>query len=513
VWTTRGGLALAALALAATQARPQGATAQRAPFDGTPEALTARFPSVVRVSDIAFSAGGSPLRLLTVSASRDADVDWTTLVVARLSGLDPDEASKLSLDVAARLAERAADLPPRVAFRFVPRASPDAAPFGGAPGNARPVDEDEDGLVDEDGPDDADGDGAVTWMRLPDPAGDFAADDPAKPGAAPERADAAKGRSPAWTIVREGRDDDGDGAFNEDGPGGVDVSRNFTVGFEGHVPLAGRWAASEPESRGLLDLLLADERIAVVYELGHCETLGAHPDWGGAWSKLPDDDARLLSALREVHGKGAVEKRGPRAPGAGSLGATVWHQLGRVWLGRAPLARSAPPWPAEGSEPPAAKFTWKPVQGKGVPAGAQVLEPASPADAKPAEWWKETESIADFLLLLARDRAKVAFAKTETSGEPGVLRLGTRLVNSGRLPTHTQRGAEVRGRRPLNVRVVLPDGARLVAGRPAVQVERLAGGAETDEMRWVVAGPSGATVRFECSGPDTGTTTLEARIP
>lgn len=486
-------------------------------FPGTADDLAAQFPALVRIADFGRSAGGKPLRIVTVSASRPEEVEWRTLVVAHLSGLDHADTTALALDVAARLAERGAELPPKAAFRFVLDGNPDAhAPVWWEParaGNATPTDEDQDGDVDEDAPDDVDGDGVVTWMRVPDASGDFAEDE--KPGADPRRADASKGFAARWRIVPEGRDDDGDGAFNEDGPGGVDVSRNFAVAFEEHVPPAGRWAVSEPETRALMDLLLADEKTAVVYEIGRAETLAANPEWGGAWTKLPEDDAKLLEGLRGAHGKGAVEKRTAKAPGAGSLGVTVWHQLGRIWVGRAPMDRTAPPWPAKDGKPPLpiATWTWKPA-GPNAPTGAETprMEPSGGARSGPA-YHHETESVTDFLLLLAKRRAQVAFTRTETSGESGVLRLETRLVNEGLLPTHTQRGAEVRGRRPLNVRIRLPDGATLVAGRPLVQVERLGPGASSDPLKYVVSGPSGAVVRVECVGPDTGTRTLEVRIP
>lgn len=531
------------LALSASPARPQDGAAPATPpqdpappvprvpgpktpdaprriaFAGTADDLAAKFPGVVRVADYGRSAGGAPLRIATVTSSRDADVTWSALVVARLSGLCPAEATPLAIDVAARLAERAAEIPPGVAFRFIPDASPDAGGATGRAGNATPTDEDQDGDVDEDGPDDLDGDGRVTWMRVPDLAGAFGDEDAAKPHEGPRRADPAKGVLAKWRIVREGRDDDADGVLNEDGPGGPDVARNFASSFEEHTPLAGRWAVSEPETRAMMDLLLADERIAVVYELGASETLAAAPEWGGAWPKLPDDDAKLLEGLRATHGKGAVEKRKARAPGNGSLGAVCWHQLGRLRLGRAPLAREAPPWPLAGAETVNWTFVWKAVAGAGVPAGAEVLHagpPAANAAANAAHVpgvADETDSVAEFLLVLAKERAQIAFTRTQTSGEPGVLRIETRLANSGRLPTHTQRGADVRGRRPLNVRVAVPDGAALVAGKPLVQVERLAGGAESGAMRWVVSGPTGTTVRVSCTGPDTGTTTLEVQIP
>jgi hypothetical protein len=516
-------LALAAAVAAAQDAPPPTPPAPAPPppaehFAGTADDLAAKFPQSVRVTQVGRSAGGKPLRLVTVSAAAEKDVEWAALVVARLSSLRaPDEAA-LALDVAARLAAKAADLPPKSAFRFVVDPSPDAVfdPFAPGVGNATPVDDDQDGAADEDPPDDLDGDGRAGWMRVPDPAGDFADEDPAKPGEGPRRADAAKGLLAKWRIVREGRDDDADGLLNEDGKGAVDVSRNFAQFFDDKSPAAGRWAVSEPETRALMDLLLADERIAVIYDLGGAETIAAAPEWAGAWPKLPDDDAKLLDALRAAHGKGSVEKRRAKAPGGGSLGATAWHQLGRLWLGRAPLDRSAPPWPAEGTDAVNWNFKWTRLEGaaaKGLPEGTEIARIELPPDAKPPDVFAEAPSIEEFLTLLAKGRAEIAFTKTETSGERGVLRVETRLANTGRLPTHTQRGAEVRGRRPLNVRVRPPQGAKLVAGKPLTQIERLAGGAETEAMRFVVAGPSGAVVTIECVGPDTGRRVLEVKIP
>ena len=81
------------------------------------------------------------------------------------------------------------------------------------------------------------------------------------------------------------------------------------------------------------------------------------------------------------------------------------------------------------------------------------------------------------------------------------------------MPTHTQRGADVKGRRPVNVRVKLPEGASLVAGRPLVQIERIAAGAESEPLVYVVKGTSGAKVVVEAVGPDTGVVTTEAVIP
>jgi len=87
-----------------------------------------------------------------------------------------------------------------------------------------PTDDDNDGLVDEDMPDDLDGDGTISTMRIRDPFGGWKSDSEddrlmvrVKPG---ELGD--------WRILgEEGIDNDGDGSVNEDEEGYVDGNRNW----------------------------------------------------------------------------------------------------------------------------------------------------------------------------------------------------------------------------------------------------------------------------------------------
>lgn len=91
-----------------------------------------------------------------------------------------------------------------------------------------PVDDDHDGLFDEDGPEDLDGDGNITEMRIKDPLGKYKSDPedprllvPVKPG--------EKGE---WTLLgEEGIDNDGDGEVNEDAEGYVDGNRNWGINW------------------------------------------------------------------------------------------------------------------------------------------------------------------------------------------------------------------------------------------------------------------------------------------
>lgn len=94
-------------------------------------------------------------------------------------------------------------------------------------GLRRPHDDDHDGLVDEDFPDDLDGDGNICTMRKRDPHGSFKTD-PADPRL---MVSIKPGETGEWTILgSEGIDNDGDGKINEDAEGYVDPNRNW--GFD-----------------------------------------------------------------------------------------------------------------------------------------------------------------------------------------------------------------------------------------------------------------------------------------
>ncbi len=125
----------------------------------------------------------------------------------------------------------------------------------------RPVDDDRDGLVDEDGPDDLDGDGSITQMRVRDPNGRFKPH-PDFPNlmvpAAPDE------RGQHRLLGDEGYDNDGDGRVNEDGDGYYDPNRNwpwnwrpeYVQGGAHHYPL------SIAEDRMAADFILAHPNIA-----------------------------------------------------------------------------------------------------------------------------------------------------------------------------------------------------------------------------------------------------------
>ncbi len=126
-----------------------------------------------------------------------------------------------------------------------------------------PYDDDRDGVADEDGPEDLDGDGSITMMRKKVALGDgnmkLSPDDPrlvvpVKPG---EKGDYI-------LLGEEGIDNDGDGQVNEDPVGGYDMNRNFAYDWQPDYVQrgAGAYPFCWPETRAVRDFVLAHPNIA-----------------------------------------------------------------------------------------------------------------------------------------------------------------------------------------------------------------------------------------------------------
>jgi poly(3-hydroxybutyrate) depolymerase len=154
--------------------------------------------------------------------------------------------------------------------------------------NYRPHDADGDGRVDEDGYEDLDGDGEIGQMYVEDPQGPFV-----RKGERIVRGDG----SPRYRVVgREGRDDDGDGRFSEDPPGGVNLNRNFPVGFRPRRDfegMRGPRALSEPETRAIVDAVTTRRNVALfldVHNDGDCLFVWHGPD-------APDEDVALQEGI------------------------------------------------------------------------------------------------------------------------------------------------------------------------------------------------------------------------
>lgn len=142
----------------------------------------------------------------------------------------------------------------------------------------RPHDTDRDGLIDEDPSEDLDGDGIIYQMRKKavSPEEKEKANyiiDPGHPsGKLMKRVFAGKGD---YLMYSEGIDNDGDGAYNEDGIGGLDLHRNYPENWRpdiggdltgrGYTQFgAGAYPLSEVESKATVLWMLSHPNISVV---------------------------------------------------------------------------------------------------------------------------------------------------------------------------------------------------------------------------------------------------------
>jgi hypothetical protein len=135
----------------------------------------------------------------------------------------------------------------------------------------RPFDSDGDGLLDEDAPDDLNGDGVITQMRWKDTEkGNYISDSTDKSARAMKRVATGKG---TWSVTQEGIDNDGDGRINEDGIGGLDLHRNYPENWRPETEYTGRgytqggagdYPLSETETRSVVAFLLSHPNIYVV---------------------------------------------------------------------------------------------------------------------------------------------------------------------------------------------------------------------------------------------------------
>lgn len=161
----------------------------------------------------------------------------------------------------------------------------------------RPYDEDRDGRKDEDPPQDLDGDGFITTMRRKNSHGAWKA--------SPADARLLVRRRPEdhngtfYDVYSEGVDDDGDGKFNEDDVGGIDMNRNFprNWGLEFEQRGAGPYPLSEPETRATVEFLYAHRNVCGLF-CGHTSGgfLFRLPSTT-SWDAFPVPDQRLILGL------------------------------------------------------------------------------------------------------------------------------------------------------------------------------------------------------------------------
>jgi hypothetical protein len=508
--------------------------------------------NLVRLTSLGKTMGGRDIWLATLGQG-EIDQKPAFLIVG---GVEPAHlaGSELAMRTARLLVEKHAtdektrSLLERYTLYVIPRPAPDACeaffekPFAERAGNLRPTDDDRDGTPDEDPPEDLNGDGAITQMRVLDERGPYLLH-PAD-GRILIKADPNKNEIGRYALYVEGRDNDGDELLNEDPPGGVAFNRNFTFNYNFDRLHAGPHQVSENETRAVADFAYDHVQIAAVLSFTPEDNLMTpwKPDGNRDGQRIKtvirSADAPLADFVAEKYRQMLGGKDPPPPPaGEGSFSEWAYFHYGRWsfamrgwWVPKVPLA--------EGEKEPADKrgadelhqlrwlaqqniagfADWQPLDhpdfpGKKVEIGGfrpYVLlnPPAAELDALAEKHARFVLELADLL-----PRLSIAETKLESLGG-GLFRLSASLRNEGYLPTMTEMGRTNGQPYPLQITLALPPTMKLVTGSPRSRIDKLDGAGGRAERVWLLQRGSDqpASVTISVRGPSVGAATATVEV-
>jgi hypothetical protein len=214
-------------------------------------------------------------------------------------------------------------------FYIAPTINPDGREFfisgGGYPRSGLvPRDNDRDGLSDEDGNEDMNGDGNISQIRRKNTYGQYITD-PKDPRRMIRVEPGEKGEYEM--LGMEGIDNDGDGLVNEDGPGGYDGNRDWGFNWEPNYVQNGadKYPFTMPENQAVLGFILKHRNITgsqSFHNSGGLILKGPSIQGGGAEVYTRADDAVI----------NAIGKKGEEIiPGYKFI--TIWKDMYTVYGG------------------------------------------------------------------------------------------------------------------------------------------------------------------------------------
>ena len=364
----------------------------------------------------------------------------------------------------------------------------------------RPYDQDQDGLLDEDPPNDLDGDGVITRMRVPNPNGLWTI--------SPEDArlmirHEEHPTGDRYDLYSEGLDDDGDGRFNEDGVGGIDMNRNFprNWGLEFEQRGAGPYPLSEPETQATIAFLHTHRNVTGVFH-GHTS--------GGFLFRLPsttswDDynlaDQRLILELSDKYHTTTGQPvhpsySNPRVHRHGTLISWSYWDFGVVGFVPEFWGGFGRDYDGDGTVTEVERLRWNEEElgGDGFAGWTPYDHPQlglveiggwrarfTQRNPPPHLLQGEIEQYVEWMLWLAEISPRVVIKDVAARpvGSENVMKVTVVIENEGYLPTHiTQRALAAEIAAPVRAMVSLTD-ADLITGSERTDLGHLPGTRDT----------------------------------
>ena len=490
---------------------------------------------LAEVVSLGKSAGGRDVWLITIG--KDKDKKPALAVVGNVQGSHL-AGGEIALRMAEQLLANAEKddvkkLLERVTLYIIPRPDPDgsekcfARPFRVPAGNDRKTDDDRDFAFGEDPPNDLNGDGFITQLRIEDQAGTLMPhpDDPRVLIAA----DPKKNERGKYRIISEGIDDDHDEQWNEDAGDGVAFDRNFTFNYKPFSPSTGPNAVSEPECRAVADFFFDHPNIAAVFtfslddNLFHTWKANSQTEKERIKKNILGSDATAVDFIAESYRKIHGGNDAPSPPDAnGQFSRWAYFHYGRWslnarawWVPKTEAKKEEAKEDPKDSEKKEEKKSsgekrgseqinllnwlaankidgfvdWKEIKHPDFPNHKVEVGGFKPlVDLNPpaAELDKLAEKHVTFLQKLPDylPQLELRDLHAEALGG-GVYRVKVTVLNTGYLPTVPEMGSVNGIPYPLQIEINTPKDAVFLQGSPRSEINRLAGINGKSERTWL----------------------------
>ena len=200
-------------------------------------------------------------------------------------------------------------------------------------GNALKTDDNRNGLVGDDAYEDLNNDGYITMMRVEDATGDYL--EHSEEGRIIIKADASKQQQGKYLLFSEGIDNNQDGNLNEDASEGVNIDANFAFDYQIFKKGHGEFAASEPETRAIMNFVMEKPNIHSVISFGLQDNLLEAVAYDAKKAKeriiksWQENDAKVSKQISELYQKTKLEAQEKLPLLSGSFSQTMYYHAGK----------------------------------------------------------------------------------------------------------------------------------------------------------------------------------------
>lgn len=477
-----------------------------------------------------------------IKIERDAKVRPTLLIVAGIDGKHPAGIIN-SVEVVKNLVSLSPDSLGRLLERnsiwVIPVVNPDAYKRNTQSkvwnsGNGRAIDNDRDGRMDEDPAKDLNGDGIISQMRVKSNAGTFIIHPNFENVLI--TADRSKGEKGNYVLLTEGIDADFDGKFGEDGHGGVNIDRNFTFDYPAFYPESGTYAASEPETKALMDFVYDNPQISTIVQFGLTNNLSeperftaskANERIVSSWSANDVEVSKYVSSLYKDLTK-ALGEPSKMEHVAGNFANTAYYHLGRFsfstptwWPSVVDSSKSAKPvkgddvfyrWVAVNNVE-GAILPWTKVNHPNFPN--QEVEVGGVVDIyrnnPPLAYLKESALVhTDFIQQLLKAMPQLEFQQPVVTALGGdVFRIEVTVTNEGMMPLYPEIGDRIRHISKFKAVCELQKNQEFLNGK-RLQLYPSLGAGKSRTFSWLVKGKGTLNIMVGC--PTSGEINMEVKL-